>query len=586
MSDSASANLRPTNLPRNLPPRTRSSPCPTLSRIGNEPAGAVPPGFVGRTAGAVAAVILPGAADAIRTVVTIADLAAASPSIVAVFTRLNLRVFLLSLWWGGLSLALLLATLQSDLGQVPTQDTPAPKPTKGVFLTFSRPKTNSRSWWVAPAAVDLANGLKSTGEEREERLSERIRLASEGPVQVPYVEQSSGVTVVRTEGQILATVLPEDLPEYAVRLKDDSRKALEKELADHWARIIQAELEHRRWRSTPEYQFGLIRVYLLMLLLGASLHQLLSLWGRGVLDSPVWGAKALLWAFLIYIALALLPGAESLGYLFGKGVTGPLLSLFFLGLVGTAVQHFGSYSLRRYFISLAQTKRYHHQPRAHSRFITLRHAMEFGLRLVTGLVVVLVFLAVLDVDLATVATGAGLLGATITFVCQDMIRDFLAGLNILLEDQFVLGDQIEGAGTTGKVEAFTLRSTQVRCADGSLMCLPNSELRKVKNLTKDWSQVDFRILISNRQPLEPALQSLQSELEKLALDWPDKFLSEPELLGPEDIQPGGCSLRALLKTCPGEQFKVKRELNRRVKDRFEKDGIALAPPPLGETARA
>jgi len=525
------------------------------------------------------------AADTILTAVTTADPAAAKP-LVTVFNQRNLRVFLLSLWWGGLSLSLLLATLSSDLGQAPGVDIPASKPTKGIFLTLSRPKASTRSWWVAPAAVDLANGLKSTGEEREERLSERIRSACEGPVQIPYVEQTSGVTVVRTEEQILATVLPEDLPEYAVHLKGDSRKALEREQAENWARTIQAELEQRRWRSTPEYQFGLIRVYLLMVLLGASLHQMFSLWGRGFLDSPVWGAKALLWAFLIYIALALLPGAESLGYLFGKGVTGPMLSLFFLGMMGTAAQHFGSYSLRRYFISLAQTKRYRHEPRAHSRFITLRHALEFGLRLLIGLVVVLLFLAEQDVDVATVATGAGLLGASITFVCQDMIRDFLAGLNILMEDQFVLGDQIEGGGAFGKVEAFTLRSTQIRCADGSLMCLPNSELRKVKNQTKDWSQVDFRILISNQQALEPALQSLQSELEKLAQDWPDKLLSEPELLGPEEIQPGGCSLRALLKTCPGEQWKVKRELNRRVKDRFEQDGIALAPPLLGEIPRA
>jgi len=535
----------------------------------------------------VAAVIgLPGVADTIRTAVTTADLAAASPSIVAVFTRRNLRIFLFSLWWVGLSLALLVATLLSDLGQIPGLDTPEIKPKDGIYLTFSRPKASSRRWWVAPAAVDLANGLKSTGEEREERLSERIRLASEGPVQIPYVEQTSGVTVVRTEGQILATVLPEDLPEYATHLKDESRKALERELADNWARIIQSELEHRRWRSTADYQFGLIRVYLLMILLGASLHQLLSLWGRVFLDSPVWGAKALLWAFLIYIALSLLPGAESLGYLFGKGVTGPLLTLIFLGMVGTTIQHFGSYSLRRYFISLAQTKRFRDDPRAHSRFITLRRALEFGLRLVIGVVITLLFLADQDVDLATVATGAGLLGATITFVCQDMIRDFLAGLNILLEDQFVLGDQIEGGGASGRVEHFTLRSTQIRCSDGSLMCLPNSELRKVKNQTKDWSQVDFRILICNRQSLEPALQSLRSELEKLAHDWPDKLLGQPELLGPEEIQPGGCSLRALVKTCPGEQWSVKRELNRRVKDRFEQDGIALAPHPFGTVAKA
>ena len=494
-----------------------------------------------------------------------------------------LRVFGLSVLWSGLSLLFLVlgvVQLASMLSGAVQQPNPMATPTPGIYFELGQKHAVNRSWWSEPAVVELADGSKVRGEEREARLNERILQAVSGPAsELPVVDQSTGITLIRLNGQIMATVLPEDLPEYAARMTPEARKALELEVAQSWSYAIENELQLRRWRDSQAYQKGLLGIYACLLFFSLCSHRLISLWSRVFLDSPAWGAKALLWACTVFVALLLLPGGESLGYIFGKGVAGPLFSFLALGVVATLLQHAGSFSLRYYFKSLEQTNRYRDQPRAHSRFAILRHALEFGLRVGLGSLVILGVLVELEFNPATLATGAGLLGASITFVCQDFIRDFLAGLNILVEDQFVLGDTISGGGVEGKVEAFTLRSTQVRCSDGSLVSLPNSELRKVRNQTKDWSQVDFRVTISNRQALAPALESLADELRKLSEEFPEGLLGAPELLGAEELSTSGCSLRATIKTAPGQQWPVKRELNRRVKQRFEREGIEFASPP-------
>lgn len=478
------------------------------------------------------------------------------------------RVALWSLIWLGAALALLTGCVVV-LAMIPTNHT-----SEVVEEAEEERAGKERSWWSRPAPLDLADTAKTKGEQREQQLGERLRQAAEEAPRPAKVDQSSGVTVVKLGDLVVVTVLPEDLPEYAPRLETKAHKALEQEVAETWSKKIESYLDELRWRATPAYGYGVMVVLVLMAALGLCLHRLLSLWGKVFLDSPLWTVKAFLWAVLGFVAFQMLPGGESIGYILERGVADPLFSFLIAGMVGSLLERIGAYALRRYFISLAQTKRYRNQPRAHARLIIVRHAMDFGLRLLTGVVVLLLFLYNLDVNLSALVTGAGLLGASITFVCQDIIRDFLAGWNILMEDEFVLGDQIEGAGVSGKVEGFTLRSTHLRCSDGSLMSVPNQELRKVRNFTKDWSQVDFRLSIAKTQTLAPALTALSEELARLAEDCSASLLSDPELLGTEELGP--CLvLRATVRTEPGQQWAIKRELNRRVKERFERDGMEL-----------
>lgn len=472
-----------------------------------------------------------------------------------------------SLVWSGSAFLLLVGSV-AVLAMIPTNHITV------VEETEEGPAGKDRAWWSRPAALDLADTTKTKGEVREQQLEARLRQAAEAAPLPARVDQSKGVTVIRLGELVLVTVLPEDLPEYAPRLEAPAHKALEREVAEAWAKKIESCLDELRWRATPAYGYGVAVVLVLMAGLGYCLHRLLSLWGKVFLDSPMWTVKAFLWAVLGFIAFQLLPGGESIGYILERGVADPLFSFLIAGMVGSLLERVGAYALRRYFVSLAQTKRYRNQVRAHARLIIVRHALDFGLRIFTGTVVVILFLYNLDANLSALVTGAGLLGASITFVCQDIIRDFLAGINILMEDEFVLGDQIEGAGVSGKVERFTLRSTHLRCSDGSLMSVPNQELRKVRNFTKDWSQVDFRVALNPAQALAPALAALSEELTALASDCATSLLSDPELLGTEELGP--CViLRATVRTEPGQQWAVKRELNRRVKERFERDGIVL-----------
>ena len=481
----------------------------------------------------------------------------------------KLRVALLSVAWLGAAFLLLVGSI-TVLALIPTSQSSVSETAEGEAISGKE-----RSWWARPSTLELADTSKTKGDVREQQLEARLRQLAEASPQPCKVEQSGGVTVVKVGESIVVTVLPEDLPEYAPRLQEEARKKLERETGQAWSKRIEETLDDLRLRATSAYAYGVWIVFVLMAALGYCLHRLISLWGRFFLDSPMWTVKASLWSVLGFIAFQMMPGGESIGYILERGVADPLFSFLFASMLGAALERIGRYGLRRYFISLAQTNRYRNQPRSHARLIIMRHALNFGLRLVTGILVFLLFLWNLDINLSALVTGAGLLGASITFVCQDIIRDFLAGVNILMEDEFVLGDQIEGAGVTGKVERFTLRSTHLRCSDGSLMGLPNQELRKVRNFTKDWSQVDFRLAICKDQPLAEALAALQEELNALAKDCASELLSEPELLGAEELGP--CVvLRATIRTNPGQQWSVKRELNRRVKERFERDEISLA----------
>ena len=487
-----------------------------------------------------------------------------------------LRVPTLTVMWLGLVGLFFAAMAAVDLG--------GPKPVSaqsgsaaptGFQLTIGSKSATARgSWWSQPAPLELADTPKLSRDEREAKLNERIAAEADLPPEegsIPYADQSMGATVVRSTHQVLATVVAEDLPEYAQRLNDDARRALEMQVAKDWAQTLEERLNYLRWRSTETYRAGILWVIFCLFLACLCLHRLLALWGRTIFDSPLWGAKLLLWALTLTVAFSLMPGTEDVGYLLGRGVTGPLLMLLCLGLVGTGVEMASSYALRRYIASLARTQRY--------RLVTLHKALEFVLRLIIGGLVGLSMILSLPVNLAGLATGAGLVGASLTYICQDMIRDFLAGVNILFEDQFGLGDWVEGAGVSGQVEAFTLRATQIRCMDGSLFCAPNSELRRIKNQSKGWSQVDFSVLIDHHQPLEPALRILEEEVQKLAIDQPDSVIAPPRIMGAQEINRDGVFIRALLRTPPGMHWALKRELNRRICNRFESEGILRPRPP-------
>ena len=186
-------------------------------------------------------------------------------------------------------------------------------------------------------------------------------------------------------------------------------------------------------------------------------------------------------------------------------------------------------------------------------------------------------LAVAGVQVAPLLAGAGIVGIGVSLAAQSLIKDLINGFLILLEDHFGIGDVVSIGGLTGSVEYINLRITQLRDSEGRLITIPNSQIDIVQNLSKDWAQVDLKVTVSPESDLNKVIDLLKSIATTLSqeAEWQQCILEPPELLGVEALDYTGITLRLFLKTQPLKQWPVARELRRRIRDAFEKEGIDM-----------
>ena len=187
-------------------------------------------------------------------------------------------------------------------------------------------------------------------------------------------------------------------------------------------------------------------------------------------------------------------------------------------------------------------------------------------------------LSLLPFDFLPLVTGAGVAGVIAGLAGQDLLKDVIAGVGILLEDRFGVGDWIEWDKHSGSVETINLHYTQIRTIQGGLVYIPNSSLRVVSNLSNEWAQIDFRVEIAYGSDLNQAIVALEDEAKTLAEELSDQILAQPESKGVQELGTHGVTLRLYLKTKPLLQWDIERELKRRVKLRFDQEGIEIPFP--------
>jgi len=191
---------------------------------------------------------------------------------------------------------------------------------------------------------------------------------------------------------------------------------------------------------------------------------------------------------------------------------------------------------------------------------------------------VIVVLKSFNIDFSSGLTGAGILGVGLSFIFQDLCKDFFASIFIVIEDQFAVGDHIRTGGFAGIVEDFNLRSTRVRDTEGRLITISNSLIRSVENSSSTWSQFDCTLSVSYDTDLKKTMELMLETGRKLKEEWPEKILDNPVMLGVDELSTSGVKLRMLVKTAPLQQWTVKRELLLRIKFLFEKEKIDFAFP--------
>jgi len=188
---------------------------------------------------------------------------------------------------------------------------------------------------------------------------------------------------------------------------------------------------------------------------------------------------------------------------------------------------------------------------------------------------VLSALPLLGVNVTPFAAMAGLASVAIGFGAQHLVRDMINGFFIVLEDQFVVGDTIRAGAQTGKVEHLTLRRTLLRDAEGGLTVIPNGEIRTLTNLSRDWSQLFVDVSLSADDAVDHVLGALEALCNEFRADpnWSATLVDGPRVLGVEALEGGDTVVRLQIRTHPTRQHDTGRELRRRIRARFEREGI-------------
>jgi small conductance mechanosensitive channel len=210
---------------------------------------------------------------------------------------------------------------------------------------------------------------------------------------------------------------------------------------------------------------------------------------------------------------------------------------------------------------------------------------SFSSFVILGVAVVLV-LGELGVNLAPILASAGVIGVALAFGAQNLVKDFIAGIGIILEDQYGVGDVVDLGEATGTVEAVGLRITRVRDSHGVVWYVRNGEVLRVGNKSQGFAQVVIDMPVAHDTDLERCRSVMQEVADAMYAEdeWADVLLAEPESLGVESITAAGVTLRLTVRTTNADQWRVGRELRQRLNERFVAEGFKAPAPVLAGAA--
>ncbi len=214
---------------------------------------------------------------------------------------------------------------------------------------------------------------------------------------------------------------------------------------------------------------------------------------------------------------------------------------------------------------------------------TLSRAFKGWLRVVVYLllgVTILYRLHQLGTITQAVAVFLGFASFALSLASQNLLKDLIGGLLILWVDKYAVGDVIVIGDQGGLVEKITLLVTQLRNLDGELITIPNGSIEMVRNLSSDWSRVNYAIEVSYDADVDHALEVIEAVAQQLYCDpqWQEKILEAPEILGIDNISHTGILIRLIIKTQPMQQWSLARELRRRLKKALDEQGIKVGIP--------
>jgi small conductance mechanosensitive channel len=201
-----------------------------------------------------------------------------------------------------------------------------------------------------------------------------------------------------------------------------------------------------------------------------------------------------------------------------------------------------------------------------------------GIALVTA--AILMLLSTFGIDIGPFLASIGIVGLAVTLGVQTLLKDLIGGLLLIVENQYAVDDVIQVGEVSGKVERITLRTTHVRALNGDLCIIPNGEIRVLANQTRDWSRVSVDLGIAYEEDLDRALRILAKSVNAFGKEaaLANYLLEPPTVLGVTSLGESVANVRVAVKTQPGRQWEVGRELRRFLIAACERERISLPYP--------
>lgn len=215
-----------------------------------------------------------------------------------------------------------------------------------------------------------------------------------------------------------------------------------------------------------------------------------------------------------------------------------------------------------------------------ARMRTLLPLARSALMVVIATLATLTVLAELGVNIGPLIAGAGVVGLAVGFGAQTLVKDVITGAFILFEDAIAVGDVVTVAGITGKVEALTIRSIRLRDISGCVHTVPFSAVETVSNKTRDYSYYVLNVGVAYREDTDQVVALMREVDEDLRADshFGDQIMEPLDVAGVNSFEDSAVVIRARIKTVPGAQWRVGREYNRRMKQKFDAHGIEIPFP--------
>lgn len=201
-----------------------------------------------------------------------------------------------------------------------------------------------------------------------------------------------------------------------------------------------------------------------------------------------------------------------------------------------------------------------------------------GLMAIVGITILMILGTFIEIG--PLLAGVGVLGLAFSFGAQSLVKDLIAGGFMLVEGQFAVGDVVRVKETAGMVEKITLRTTVLRDINGIVHVIPNGTIEVLSNLTKSWSRAVLELGVAYKEDVDRVMEVMLEEAMDLYRDpdWEALIVEEPTVPGIERFDDSAVTIRVMFKTLPLKQWDVARQYRRRIKNRFDRDGIEIPFP--------